>query len=194
MGTRGAWGFRIDGVDKITYVHSDAYPEGLGQDLISCLIRRIVDGYILFSEVLKQQARALRLVSNEIALPTQKEIDRLYKYADLNVSSRRYGDWYCLLRQTQGDLEKTLEATVMIDSHEFLADSLFCEFAYVINLDDETFEIYKGFQGQPHTKGRYAAMAPSPGSKYYPVAFVVSVPLRNLPADIMDVTEVKELG
>lgn len=28
--TRGAVGFRVDGVDKVTYNHSDSYPGGLG--------------------------------------------------------------------------------------------------------------------------------------------------------------------
>jgi hypothetical protein len=45
----------------------------------------------------------------------------------------------------------------MMDSSEFLADSLFCEWAYIINLDTEILEIYKGFQKKVG-KGRYAKM------------------------------------
>ena len=33
----------------------------------------------------------------------------------------------------------------LIDSSEFAADSLFCEWAYVIDLQKVTFEVYKGF-------------------------------------------------
>lgn len=38
----------------------------------------------------------------------------------------------------------------------FLANSLFCEYAYIINLDDNTVEFYIGFNKKPGGKGRYA--------------------------------------
>lgn len=90
-------------------------------------------------------------------------------------------------------MEATLDAGVMIDSAGFLADSLFCEWAYVINLDDCVLEVYRGFQSEPHSKGRYAA--PSGCSVYYlpardgcsvyhPVALVASLPLDDLPKKI----------
>lgn len=34
MSTRGAYGFRIDGQDKITYNHFDSYPDSLGVNLL----------------------------------------------------------------------------------------------------------------------------------------------------------------
>lgn len=34
MTTRGCFGFHRDGVDKLTYNHSDSYPEGLGADIV----------------------------------------------------------------------------------------------------------------------------------------------------------------
>lgn len=37
----------------------------------------------------------------------------------------------------------------LIDSFEFAADSLFCEWGYVIDLDNMTLECYKGFQKKP---------------------------------------------
>jgi hypothetical protein len=38
------------------------------------------------------------------------------------------------------------------DSSDFAGDSLLCEYAYVIDLDKETFEIYKGFNKKPVPK------------------------------------------
>ena len=35
MGTRGLYGFRKNGKDKITYNHWDSYPEGLGQNVLN---------------------------------------------------------------------------------------------------------------------------------------------------------------
>jgi hypothetical protein len=34
MSTNGNWGFRKDGVEKITYQHYDSYPSGLGDDVV----------------------------------------------------------------------------------------------------------------------------------------------------------------
>ena len=34
MGTRGLYGFRKNGVDKVTYNHWDSYPDGLGKQIL----------------------------------------------------------------------------------------------------------------------------------------------------------------
>ena len=34
MGTRGCYGFRKNGIDKLTYNHYDSYPDGLGSDVV----------------------------------------------------------------------------------------------------------------------------------------------------------------
>ena len=44
MGTRGAFGFLVDGETKVTYNHWDSYPSGLGQDLVDTLTE-ILDEY-----------------------------------------------------------------------------------------------------------------------------------------------------
>lgn len=40
--------------------------------------------------------------------------------------------------------------------NNFLFDSLFCEFAYIINLDENVLEFYIGFNKNPEADGRYA--------------------------------------
>ena len=185
MGTRGAWGFRIDGADKVTYNHFDSYPDGLGDNLVSWLRKK--GGR--FGK-LTAEARSLRVIDRK-ARPTEEEKVRLRPFADLGVSGQSLDDWYCLLRETQGYPDRTLDAGVMIDSHEFLRDSLFCEWAYIVNLDDGLFEVYRGFQREPHDKGRYAAL-PLPddagkdyqtGKPYQPVALVAQYPLDDIPGD-----------
>lgn len=42
------------------------------------------------------------------------------------------------------------------DYKTFLHDSLFCEYAYIINLDTGMLEFYTGFNQDPDAKGRYA--------------------------------------
>ena len=38
MGTRGLWGLRKDGIDKLTYNHWDSYPTALGETIKSFIL------------------------------------------------------------------------------------------------------------------------------------------------------------
>lgn len=72
------------------------------------------------------------------------------------------------------------------DSIEFAGDSLFCEYAYVIDLDKNTFEAYKGFQESPiaETERFYSFKIEKEHrqkKQYYPVALVASWSLDSLP-------------
>jgi len=65
---------------------------------------------------------------------------------------------------------------------DFMADSVFCEYAYILNLDTEELEFYRGRNTNPHAAGRYAAKGrwspPSPmvGVSYYGVRLVKAIP------------------
>lgn len=74
------------------------------------------------------------------------------------------------------------------DGSAFAADSLFCEYGYVIDLDRRVFEVYEGFQTAPHDQGRFTRSdVPEPsyrgGPRYYPIKLAVSWPLDELPSD-----------
>jgi hypothetical protein len=170
-------GVRIDGVDKISYVHLDAYPGGLGEDIVSD-IRAMLHDFGL--EEIKTLARQLRLVDKKdvVSLEDQK---KFATFADRAVSTGSPSEWYVLLRTLQGDLRGTLLAGVMIENASFLAESLYCEWAYIVNLDEETFEVYQGFQRKAHTYGRYAQLTPPRNNNYYPVALLATFPLRAIP-------------
>lgn len=194
MGTRGAFGVRVDGTDKIVYNHFDSYASGLGADIVGWLHEADLDD-------VRVKAKALRAVEGE---PTDEERAHFAQYADSKVSDGK--GWYSLLRKTQGDLGAVLEAGVYEDNLKFLNDSLFCEYAYVVNLDDMIFEVYKGFQRIPSDlelladptgeelkkKGRYwvefvrnPPPAPEHRKKweYAAVALVGTFPIGNIPLD-----------
>lgn len=173
MGTRGIYGFRFEGQDKITYNHFDSYPSELGTNLINEI--RGVD-----IEKLKSVAKKIILVSNEIA-PNLNQIEECGEYTDTTVSTQTKTDWYCLLRQTQGTLKPYLqnELKYMIDSHNFILDSLFCEWGYIVNLDTLKFEIWKGFQEKKQKDNRYGTEKNKEG--YYPCKLLKEYDLNNLP-------------
>lgn len=149
MGTRGAVGFRIDGADKLTYNHFDSYPDALGRDFVKQVRELVKDAKL---------AEKVRAFSNipEDTEPTAEDIERCKPYTNLNVSKQSTKDWYCLTRGAQGNLAAMLEVGKWELANEFIGESLFCEWAYILNLDDKTVEFYRGFNKDPKAPGRYA--------------------------------------
>ncbi|MBN4057133.1 hypothetical protein JYU19_02375 [bacterium AH-315-J21] len=173
MVTRGVYGYRINGKDKVTYNHFDSYPDVLGASILKYASRF---GYSAMYEA----AERIKLVDkDEIA---EKELAKRYMfYADLNVTDCIFDRWYCLLRNTQGSLHlyhKDLEH--MIDAHVLLADSFHCRWAYIINLDDGNFEIYLGSDSDPEAAGRYARLHKEDSDGYHGVKLISVFPLSGL--------------
>lgn len=65
------------------------------------------------------------------------------------------------------------------DRQDFLGDSLFCEHAYIINLDTNMLEYYKGFNKNLDALGRYANKKES-NSEYYGVKLEMKIPLQDI--------------
>lgn len=139
MGTRGAYGFRLLGKDYVTYNHFDSYPKELGESLVY-----EVYGFMLQRSSYLQAIADMKGFVEEIELLEQD--DALYQE----------------LRQNQGSINPIIHGTDkrMIDNQSFLRDSLFCEWAYIVNLDEEVFEVYRGFNKYPANPGRYARTEP----------------------------------
>jgi hypothetical protein len=165
MSTRGVVGFRYKRKDLLAYNHSDSYPSYLGNKVVQDFHDQLQKG--LKPQI--RQVEALTIVTEETPRPDEKEQRRLKKYSNPGVGSPdEY--WYRALRETQGDIKAILESRYLLDSGSTILDSLYCEWGYIVNLDDETLEIYKGGQTKPPRLGRYAKRPPSEG--YYPCALV----------------------
>lgn len=144
MGTRGLFGFSIDGKKKVAYNHFDSYPEGLGQDAVNAIQMVIKENKM---EQLKSNVASLKMITGDEE-PTVEEQNMYKKFADTNVSTGKLNDWYVLMRNLQGaDIVPHIlsgEVKHMVDAENFLKDTLFCEWAYIINLDSNMIEIYGG--------------------------------------------------
>lgn len=75
----------------------------------------------------------------------------------------------------------------MTNDNEFIYDSLFCEWAYIVNLDDGVFEVYMGAQTSKHTNGRYHDRKSIPHAfgiaEYYPCALIATFKIDDIPND-----------
>lgn len=170
MGTRSSIGVHVNGKDKLTYNQYDGYPTGVGKQVyeqIRALIKQHGwDGVVKLATKLKQ------VKSDKEFTKKEKE-----KYGDLWQQVDTSKSMYALLRGLQGDLGAMLERGIMTKHNNFIKESLFCEWAYILNVDEKTFEIYKGFQTAPHTKGRYAKCKADFG--YYACALIHTIDLSG---------------
>lgn len=166
MGTRHFIGVVLDGDFKIAqYGQWDGYPSGQGRDVL-----RFADDADLLT--FAEKCRELHWI-------TQPEINAV------NATEGWANEFPWLSRDAgAGILDMVLDGMVpsVQNSEEFPLDSLFCEWAYVLDLDALQLEVYEGFQKVPPTAGRWAGKK-DPKSDYYPVNLVKTYSLTDLPTE-----------
>lgn len=69
----------------------------------------------------------------------------------------------------------------------FAADSLWCEWAYVLDLDLKTFEVFKGFNENPLSEDARFRFLPVNRTDYHPVRLVAQWDFEHLPANLSSV-------
>lgn len=149
MGTRGAWGFYKDGVTKATYNHYDSYPDALGETMLKFV-------WDTSDEKFKEIFDRIVLVEGT---PTPEQLIEVTEWEgiepNMNVGGPGEVDWYKLLRNVQGDPYAYKNGLrFMEDGTTFMQDSLFCEYAYIFNVEEMTLEFYIGWQKDAQ-KNRY---------------------------------------
>jgi len=178
MSTRGFLGFVADEHETITYVHFDAYPGGLGADVLKWA-RTVTDW-----DAVRRQAAAIVHIDGNV-MPTDEQRAALAEYMKPGVGGSKDDpgeEWYRLLHGTFGDPAATLAAGHAPHAPDWPGDSLWCEWGYLVDLDAKTFEVYRGFQEVRHS-GRFSGRAVDERTGYQPVKLAASWPLAALPDD-----------
>lgn len=183
MSTSGLYGFIKDGVEKATYNQLDSDPPSLGRDVIN-FIKNTSDS-------------ELGAVYNNIVLVKENDVPTEGELAYIRASGQEDHDsiegekWYCAIRGSQGDftlymrLAKNDLRIYMTDGSEFILDSLYCEYAYYINLDTKQLEFWKGWQLKPSRGNRYGKEKYN-GDCFYPCKMLKKYPfdvVRSMPTD-----------
>jgi len=177
MGTRGIYGIRKNNVDKITYNHFDSYPSGLGKQIAKFFAD--VD-LVKLGEVFDfiQLVKPDDIVTEDIAKNIPAELSNF----EVDGGQKTF---YCYLRNAQGDLSVYLKGLkYMIDDHNFIKESLFCEWGYIVNLDTGKLEVWRGFQKSPTEGNRYGTTHDEDG--YYPCKMVAEFTQDEIKAGDFD--------
>lgn len=172
MGTRGFAGFVVNGEVRASYNHFDSYPTGLGRSVAKAAAEWTREARL--SEV-RVKAENMRLLAEDVKVPDPEAAGDM---SDMNEAFHVY-------RGQQGDLDAMLWSGVMVTMHStWPADSLFCEWGWLVNLDTCELEVYAGFQmANVPGLGRFAHLRdpdPDSDSEYGPVRHIGTFSLATL--------------
>jgi len=174
MGTRGLIGVVVDEQFKVAkYNQFDSYPSILGAHLLEFLSSTDLEEF-------KARCRELRFYTNKELAEIENDRNWLQNYPHLSRDAIYDG-------YLEGIYDG--EIRVVCDNSTFVADSLFCEWAYIIDLDKGTFEVYKGFNTRPLGKKQRFYNMPvrdkQSETTYYPVRLVKKYKLDDLPTAVV---------
>ena len=133
MGTRGSVGVIYQEQEKLGYNQFESYPYGLGIEVLN-IISKInrEDGWNKFKENVSQLKNI-----KEKEITNSELLTKYERYADLSVSKQKISDPYCLFRKIQGsEWLNEVYSGYLQDypfNNKFIYDSLFCEYAYIMN-------------------------------------------------------------
>lgn len=167
MGTRNLTMVQLDGECKVAqYGQWDGYPSGQGETILDWLI-------------------AWRRPEFE------EKLRRLTFYEDhelKEIGEQFPRDWPNLFPHISRDMGAEILQYIMEkdglklkDSRDFAGDSLFCEWAYVLDLDANKLEVYRGFNTSPLSEGDRFLGLKTDGNEYYPIKLAASYSLDDLP-------------
>lgn len=183
MGTRNLTMLISDGETKVAqYGQWDGYPGGQGltalKFLKQCDLSKLKEKVSQISFYTKEELEDLQKKLDDNSL-SYEAFEKLYPEFSRNWAAS-------ILEELYNDRLKNKK---LKDETDFAADSLFCEWCYVIDLDKKTFEVYEGFNKKPVKEGeRFFSMPPHMPShreelEYYPVRHIKTYSLDNLPSE-----------
>lgn len=190
MGTRNLTCVFHDGKYKLAqYGQWDGYPGGQGVTVLDFLREKLPGNRDRFIQRLDACFKPTKEVLNQWYLDVGHDGS---EWVDMDVADEFKKHHPSLSRDTGAViLALILESTEPVPitlTIDFAADSLFCEWLYVVDLDKNVLEVYTGFNKTPLTESDrfFFLMEKShverrKDDQYYPVKLIASFPFDNLP-------------
>ena len=183
MGTRHIIIVHSDNSNRVAqFGQWDGYPEGQGLTVLRFLRdmnRSQFETNVRQVKSLTADEVGLKWVdagadpdSNFVNMEISKRFERMYPQLHRDCGAK--------VLQLIHDQPAGLELFLQID---FVGDGLFCEYAYVIDLDTNKLEVYRGFNRTPLDENERFASFQEKDSKYTPVKFWHAFDLNALPSD-----------
>ena len=147
MATRGVMILRRQGNEKAIYIRWDAYPSGAGGEILDLI--QTADLHALYTNMHAIEEAGTSSESR-IAVPGEPD---MFSYKACKQAAAGQGDIW-ISKETVKEMR----------------DSLFTEYAYVLDLDRKQLEFYVGFQKQPQAENPYGTTPRKArlGDFYYP--------------------------
>ncbi len=146
------------------YGHYDGYPECRGVEVLEFLRTKFdADGFI-------ENIPLIQYVSEEVRESRNRQPHSLSLHASGDII---------------GIVQEATKVVEVVNSYSFAQDSMFCEWCYVVDLDTNMFEIYKGWNQTPLGESDRFFDPKAPLAKadddYYAVKLLWSYSLEALP-------------
>ena len=183
MGTRNLTAVYLDGEYKIAqYGQWDGYPEGQGMTALNFL--RSMD-----EEKFKSALRNSSFISRDELAALWKQYGAYDNgMVSLDDADRMKKDHPEYSRDTGANILQMVhdhpDGMMLQNQIGFAADGLFCEWAWVVDLDKRTFEGYRGFGSEPLTEhNRFYFLRDLEENGYSVVRLVAEWSIDELPSD-----------
>lgn len=190
MGTRNITAVVLDGKYRVAqYGQWDGDPSGQGETVAT---------FIQSADIEKFK----KAVSECKFLESQAELDAFRGGLNDDDLRKKHPQF---TRNTAAEILQLIQdgERVLQNEIEFCKDSLFCEWAYVVNLDTQKVEVYKGFNKTPLKEGdRFYFPEPdrpyiekvegkigAKSNEYYPVKLYREIPFKTAIKDMEKITE-----
>ena len=185
MGTRHLTMVIKDNKTKVAqYGQWDGYLESAGVNILNFLKKYNLNYF-------KEKLDNVSFYSNEEERKNWKEfaiskgIDPEERFVEYTIMDEYNNIYPALNRDIGTDILEMIinnnKPLKLRDESAFAKDSLFCEYAYVIDFDKNVFEVYKGFNKEPLNNDERFYYLQDINEEYKPVKLVVSFSLNKLP-------------
>ena len=182
MGTRNLTCVYLNGEFKVAqYGQWDGHPDGQGRTILDFLDN------VNYGEFRKKISNLHFITDDE-----QKELDNFFEeigskdgWLDLEQSKKYQEKYYHLSRDRGAEILKLImedKVPFLENQIEFAKDSLFCEWCYIIDIDQDILEVYIGSNKKPlKPTDRFYEKDQEPDNQgYYPIKLKATFPLGTI--------------